>query len=108
VDDRPSVLLVVEPRLLADTLTVMLETHGWEVCRAPIADRRQSPRQPARPFDLAIVAEAPPRDAAPELVLRLSPEGTLCAADREGREVDLLAALRRLRSDPAGHERVHA
>jgi hypothetical protein len=108
VDDRPSVLLVVEPRLLADTLTVMLETHGWEVSRAPMVDRRHSPRQPARPFDLAIVAEEPPRDAAPELVLRLSPQGTLCAADREGRKVDLLDALRRLRRDPAGEEAMRA
>jgi hypothetical protein len=108
VGDRPSVLLVVEPRLLADTLTVMLETHGWEVSRAPMIDRRDTPRQPARPFDLAIVADEAPRDAAPELTLRLSPDGTLRAADREGRDVDLLASLRRLRQDPAGDEPVHA
>lgn len=94
MEDRPSVLLAVEPLLLADTLTVVLETHGWDVARAPVEDRRSAPRTPARRFDLAIVSRAPPSDTAPDLVLEIQANGSLNAVNDKGENVDLLTAVR--------------
>jgi hypothetical protein len=78
-DRAPDVLVRVAPRLLRDALCVVLEAEGLAVTACPVKERRTSARPPRR-YDLAIVHDGPPADAACERVIRVDQHGSVLSS----------------------------
>lgn len=97
-DSMPQVMVRVVPRLLGDTLSLVLQARRLAVSTCPAHERRAHPRTP-RHFDLAIVTADLPVDIRADRVIVVDEDGRPTAAVgqlpavRSGGDGDLVALL---------------